>query len=98
MDEITSLTIDLLSKINAGHCYAIITDPLYSEILQPKLFRQIERTSHFIISISFNEDMLMPENETVRALNEAHKSGCQCYLIYFANGIQMARFLRFIDR
>lgn len=98
LKEISALTIDLLSKIKAGHCYTLITDPLYSEILQSKLFHQIDRTSHFVIEIPFNEDMSMPENETVTVLSEAHKSGCQCYLIYFANGIQMARFLRFIDR
>lgn len=81
-----------------GHCYTLITDPLYSEILQIKLFNEIGQSSYFVVQVRFNEDMMSPKNSTMAALREAHKADCGCYLIYFANGIQMNRFLRFIDR
>lgn len=84
--------------MDSGHCYTLITDPLYSEILQVKLFAEIERSSYFVIKIRFNEDLMSPKNATLKALREAHRAGCGCYLIYLANGIQMSRFLRFVDR
>lgn len=98
-ENITLLSSDLLYKLNPGHCYTLITDPLYNEILQMKLFDEIgASSSYFVIQVPFNEDMLMPKNVTLMALREAHRAGCGCYLIYLANGIQMSRFLRFIDR
>lgn len=97
-ESIELLTYDLLYKIEPGHCYTIVTDPLYSVLLKPKLFSEISRSTYFVIRVRFNEDMLSPRNRTVNALKEAHNAGCRCYLIYMANGIQMSRFFRFIDR
>lgn len=92
------LTSDLLYKLDPGHCYTIITDPLYSDILQVKIFQEIARSTYFVIRVQFNEDMMSPRNDTIRALKAARRAGCQCYLILLANGIQINRFLRFIDR
>lgn len=92
------LSSDLLYKLDPGHCYTLVTDPLYAEILQVKLFRELGRSTYFVVRVRFNEDMMTPKNDTMTALKEAHKAGCQCYLIYLANGIQMNRFLRFADR
>lgn len=97
-ESIQLLSSDLLYQMDSGHCYTLITDPLYSEILQVKLFAEIERSSYFVIKIRFNEDLMSPKNATLKALREAHRAGCGCYLIYLANGIQMSRFLRFVDR
>lgn len=97
-ENIELLSADLLYKLDPGHCYTLITDPLYSEILQIKLFEDIGRSTYFVIQIPFNEDMMSPMNGTLAALREAHRAGCSCYLIYLANGIQMSRFLRFVDR
>lgn len=98
LENIEILTSDLLYKLNPGHCYTLITDPLYYDILQPRLFREIQRSTYFVVRVEFNEDMIEPTNETMTTLREAHRAGCRCYLIYLANGIQMRRFLRFIDR
>lgn len=97
-ENIALLSSDLLYKLDPGHCYTLITDELYSEILQMKLFNEIGESSYFVIQIPFSEDMMLPKNETLKALREAHRAGCGCYLIYLANGIQMSRFLRFADR
>lgn len=98
LEHITVLTTDLLYKLQPGHCYTLITDPLYQEILLPKLFREIGHSTYFVVKIPFNEDMLMPNIHIQITLEEARKAGCRCYLMYLANGIQMERFLRFIDR
>lgn len=98
LEHITVLTTDLLYKLHPGHCYTLITDPLYQEILLPKLFREIGHSTYFVVKIPFNEDMLMPNLHIQITLEEARKAGCRCYLMYLANGIQMERFLRFIDR
>lgn len=97
-ESISILSSDLLYKIEPGHCYTIITDPLYQEILQPKLFQEISESTYFVLKIPFNEDMLNPNEKMLLTLHEARTAGCRCYLIYLANGIQMERFLRFIDR
>lgn len=97
-EDITLLTSDLLYKIEPGHCYVLITDTLYSDILQTKIFSEIGRSTYFIVRVQFNEDLSTPKNETMNALKEANRAGCRCYLIYLANGIQMNRFLKFIDR
>lgn len=97
-ESIELLSSDLLYQMNSGHCYTLVTDPLYSEILQVKLFNEIGQSTYFVIQVRFNEDMQTPKNATVAALREAHRAGCRCYLIYLANGIQMSRFLRFVDR
>lgn len=97
-ESIELLSTDLLYQMDSGHCYTLVTDPLYREILQAKLFAEIERSSYFVIQIRFNEDLMSPKNVTLTALREAHRAGCGCYLIYLANGIQMRQFLQFVDR
>lgn len=97
-ETIGLLSSDLLFKVNPGHCYTIVTDPLYADILQAKLFHEIERSTYFVIQIQFNEDMITPKNETVKALRASQRAGCLCYLIYLANGIQTNRFLKYVDR
>lgn len=97
-DDIELLSTELLYRLNPGHCYAIVTDSLYQEILSAKLFHEIERSAYFSVLVPFNEDMLIPSRQMMATLQEAYKSGCKCYLIYLANGIQMERFLRFIDK
>lgn len=92
------LSIDLLYKLDPGHCYTLVTDPFYQVILQPKLFQEIERSTYFVVQVPFNEDILSAKDEIIITLKEAHKAGCMCYLMYVANGIQMERFFRFIDR
>lgn len=97
-DDVELLSTELLYRMNSGHCYTIVTDSLYREILTAKLFRTIERSAYFVVLVPFNEDMLEPNKQMMATLQEANKSGCRCYLIYLANGIQMERFLRFIDQ
>lgn len=97
-EDIAMLTTDLLYKLSPGHCYTIITDSLYQEVLLPKLFRDIGHSAYFVIRVPSNEDMLKPNIRIQITLQEARKAGCRCYLMYLANGIQMERFLRFIDR
>lgn len=98
LEDIGLLSSDLLYKLDPGHCYTLITDPDYIDLLQAKLFHEIERSTYFVIRVRSNEDMLSPRNETLAALKAARRAGCTCYLIYLANGIQMNRFLKFIDR
>lgn len=95
--DIGDLTSTLLYKMDPGHCYTLITDPLYQNILQPDFFKGVERSSYFIIRVPFHENMSSPEASVLKPLTEARRTDCQTYLIYLANGIQMERFLRFID-
>lgn len=85
-------------KLDPGHCYTIITDALYQSILEPQLFREIERSTYFVIRVAFQENMSSPDMSILKPLTEARKTDCQTYLIYLANGIQMDHFLRFVDK
>lgn len=67
-ESISVLTSDLLYKIDPGHCYTLITDQLYNDVLQPKLFQEISRSTVFVVRVKFNEDMLSPKNVTKTAL------------------------------
>lgn len=98
LTEIENLSTEILNRIKPGHCYTIVTDPFYQDILGTKLFREIQRSAYFVVRVPFHEDALNPSNKTRRTLAEARKSGCKCYLIFFANGVQMERFMRFADR
>lgn len=67
-ESISVLTSDLLYKIDPGHCYTLITDPLYDNVLQPKLFQEVSRSTVFVIRVKFNEDLMSPKNVTKTAL------------------------------
>lgn len=95
--NIGDLTSTLMYKLDPGHCYTIITDALYQSILEPQFFREIKHSSYFVIQVAFHENMSSPEANIMEPLDEARKTGCQTYLIYLANGIQMDGLLRFID-
>lgn len=98
-ENIGILTKDLLFKFEPGHCYTLITDPLYLAILRSELFQELSHSSYFVINVPFNEDFLQTtEDKIINTLKEANKVGCKCYLIYLANGNQMERFFRFINR
>lgn len=96
--HIGDLTATLMYKLDPGHCYTIITDALYQAILGPEFFREIERSTYFVIHVAFQENMSAPEMTIMKPLDEARKTDCQTYLIYLANGIQMEHFFRFIDK
>lgn len=97
LEDIERLTKDLHYKLNPGHCYTIITDPLYEPILKEEFFKGMQKYSYFIVNVPFNEDMYSPDVSIKETLMEARKSGRKLYLIYLSNGIQMQRFVRYID-
>lgn len=97
LDNITILTKDLLFRTKTRHCFTVITDDLHQDILNAKLFKEMDRSSYILIKVANYEDMLEPTNKIIETLKEARRIGCETYLIYLANGIQVERFLRFID-
>lgn len=97
-EGLRQITADILYKTKPGLCYTLITDTIHQSILFSPLFRSIDQATYFIIFVPDAEDMLQPSDEIVLSLQEARRSGCQTYLMYLANGIQMERFLRYIDQ
>lgn len=85
-------------KTRTDHCYVIITDKMYQSILSTNLFKSVSRSTYFVILVPDFEDTLQPQPNFLLSLMQAQRSGCQTFLIYLANGIQMERFLRFIDQ
>lgn len=50
------------------------------------------------VIVEENEDLYSPNNSTQSALSMTKSEGCQLYIIFLANGIQVSRLLRFGDR
>lgn len=97
-NDFERISIELLYRINPGHCYTIITDPLFQQALTGNVFHEMEKIGYFVINVQFNEDMSIPRNKTLESMAKARNAGCRCYLMFLANGIQMEHFLRLIDR
>ncbi|GAB0087754.1 Ionotropic glutamate receptor [Sergentomyia squamirostris] len=97
--DLDTLTTSILLKLDPGNCFAIITDQQYYQILRENLFTKgTEEFPIYVVLVSDSEDLLSPNYKTVKMLQEIRKAGCQAYVIYLANGIQMERFFRFGDR
>lgn len=96
-EKIEILTIDLMYKTRGHHCYALVTDKMYQNILSANLFKAVGHSTYFIILVPDFVDTLKPEPIFLHSLMQAQRSGCQTFLIYLANGIQMERFLRYVD-
>lgn len=97
-ENIETLTVDIMYKTRADHCYAIITDQIYQSILSTNLFKSVSQSTYLIILVPDFADTLTPQPIFLRSLIQAQRSGCQTFLIYLANGIQTERFLRYIDQ
>lgn len=50
------------------------------------------------ILVNESEDLLSPNYDTVKVIHEVKKNSCNLYVIFLANGEQIARFLEFGDR
>lgn len=97
-ENIENLTVDLMYKTRGEHCYAIVTDKIYQSILSANLFKSVSQSTYLIIFVPEFADTLRPEPIFLLSLMQAQLSGCRTFLIYLANGIQMERFLRFVDQ
>lgn len=97
-ENIETLTVDLMYKTRGDQCYAIVTDKMYQSILSVNLFRSVGQSTYLVILVPDFVDTLSPEPIFLLSLMQAQRSGCQTFLIYLANGIQMERFLRFVDQ
>lgn len=84
-------------KTRSDNCYAIVTDKMYQSILSAALFKSVSQSTYLIILVPDFADTLKPDPIFLLSLMQAQRSGCHTYLIYLANGIQMERFLRFVD-
>ncbi|XP_055637855.1 uncharacterized protein LOC129776309 [Toxorhynchites rutilus septentrionalis] len=96
--DFSTMLVELVTKMNPGHCYAFITDPIYDVTLTGTLFREIRNKPRYMLRISEDEDTLMPRPRINCMLEDIHKAGCGAYIILLANGIQMERLLRYGDR
>ncbi|XP_055703556.1 glutamate receptor ionotropic, kainate glr-3 [Phlebotomus papatasi] len=93
------LTRTIVSKLDPGKCFAIITDNQYYQLLRGPIFATgIEDYPIYLALVNDSEDLLSPNYNTVRMLQEIRKANCGIYVIYLANGIQMERFFRFGDK
>lgn len=97
-ENIETLTIDIMYKTRGNHCHTIITDKIYQSILSTNLFKSVSQSTYLIILVPDFADTLTPEPTFLLSLMQAQRSGCRTFLMYLANGIQMERFLRFVDQ
>uniref|UniRef100_A0AAG5DE62 Ionotropic glutamate receptor C-terminal domain-containing protein n=1 Tax=Anopheles atroparvus TaxID=41427 RepID=A0AAG5DE62_ANOAO len=96
--EIRWLVLDLVVKMNPGHCNVMIFDAVYEGVFGSEIFQRVNQASWFVIKISQDEDTLDPPSALKCVLADVRKAGCGGYIILLANGVQMERLLRFGDK
>uniref|UniRef100_A0A2K6VB67 Ionotropic glutamate receptor L-glutamate and glycine-binding domain-containing protein n=1 Tax=Anopheles darlingi TaxID=43151 RepID=A0A2K6VB67_ANODA len=96
--ELAQLMLDLIEQMPPGHCYAFLYDEVYERVFEAELFERVKHMSRFIVKIPTDEDTLNPRPSLLCNLQEIRKVGCGGYVMLLANGIQMARLLRFSDQ
>lgn len=99
LHQLNQLTMDILHRNVVNRCYTIITDELHQHVFSERLFqlRQHTFTTYFIVKVYDDEDLLSPSDDTVRVLEAIKANNCDLNFIYILNGIQMKRFLIFME-
>lgn len=49
--DLSKLVSDILIKIKVKHCYAIITDEIYANVLTDRLFVKMDKSPVYIVSV-----------------------------------------------
>ncbi|XP_047988207.1 glutamate receptor ionotropic, delta-2 [Leguminivora glycinivorella] len=80
-------------------CAAVVCDAAHLGVWRGALWRRLSPPLPVVmIVVEEYEDLLSPNFDTLEALRQARKDGCNVYVILLANGLQAARLLRFGDR
>lgn len=100
LHQLSKLTMDILHRTTVNRCYAIITDNLHQHVFNEQFFlRSLQHTltTYFTAKVYDDEDLLSPSEDTVRVLEAIKDNNCDLNFIYILNGIQMKRFLIFME-
>lgn len=100
MHQLNKLTTDILHRNIVNRCYTIITDNLHQHVFDERFFlRSLQHafTTYFTARVYDDEDLLSPSEDTVRVLQAIKDNNCDLNFIYILNGIQMKRFLIFLE-
>lgn len=90
LGQLAALTADLLHMVHVRHCMCIVTDDLHLQLFGAQQFAAMSRsTTYLVVRIADDEDTLQPGAETCSALAAAKQAGCDVYVVYLANGIQV---------
>uniref|UniRef100_A0A336MB17 CSON013115 protein n=1 Tax=Culicoides sonorensis TaxID=179676 RepID=A0A336MB17_CULSO len=95
--DLSKLVSSILVNIKIKHCYAIITDDIYSNILTDDFFNKMESSPVFIEKIKTSQEMQDPDSNTSIFWQSIKLNPCEIYVIFLANGIQVEGFLRYAD-
>lgn len=54
-DDVRNLVADIVRKTMPQHCYALITDEIYGQVIYGrKLFDAVDRRSHFVVGLKYH--------------------------------------------
>ncbi|XP_026329995.1 glutamate [NMDA] receptor subunit 1 [Hyposmocoma kahamanoa] len=99
--DLELVLMDLLNSLTRRHeltCVAIICDPIYLNVFEGALFKKTMSVPFVMIVVEEHEDLLSPNFNTLESLREARRDGCNMYVVFLANGLQVSRLLKFGDR
>ncbi|CAH2244222.1 jg20167 [Pararge aegeria aegeria] len=99
--ELEFALIDLLNGIMRSEvitCITILSDTVYLGVFEGTLFKRTITVPFVMIVVEESEDLLSPNYDTLESLRQSRKDGCNVYVIILANGLQVARLLKFGDR
>lgn len=96
--QLTLLSTDILRRNVVNRCYTIFTDELHRFVFSETFFQRSRTFStYFIGKVYVDEDLLSPSNDTIRVLEAIKANNCDLNFIYILNGIQMKRFLIYME-
>ncbi|XP_047527769.1 glutamate receptor ionotropic, delta-2 [Vanessa atalanta] len=99
--DLQFILIDLLNGLvrkDGVTCLVIISDAVYLNVFEGTYFKRTFAVPIVMIVVEEYEDLLSPNYDTLEALRQARRDGCNMYTIIMANGFQVTGLLRFGDR
>ncbi|XP_050345733.1 glutamate receptor ionotropic, delta-2 [Nymphalis io] len=99
--DLQLVLIDLLNGVarkDEVTCMVIICDSVYLNVFEGNIFKRTFAVPIVMIVVEEYEDLLSPNYDTLEALRQARRDGCNMYTIIMANGFQVTSLLIFGDR
>uniref|UniRef100_A0A182YGS4 Ionotropic glutamate receptor L-glutamate and glycine-binding domain-containing protein n=1 Tax=Anopheles stephensi TaxID=30069 RepID=A0A182YGS4_ANOST len=90
--------MELVDRMDYGHCYAILFDEVYEHALRADFFHHIHHAARYVVKIAQDEDTFDPGPALRCILENIRRVGCGGYVILMGNGIQLERLLRYGDK
>lgn len=90
---------DILVKMKVNiKCLAVLNDKSNQYVFKDSFFKSLGNIPILKILVQPSEDLLSPNYSTLSVIKQMRREGCNVYIIFLSNTIQIIRLLTFGDR